>query len=121
MLSDGSSRVFRRDQRYVNQMLAQEPRLKLICAQDFADEKIIGASSPSSDARLTSLRVRRVMIWCASSSGESCTGTSSPPAGRPFDLRGLGHVRRQSDTDAAQRSGSKLELPILVLPVGSRW
>ena len=37
------SRVFRRDQRYVNQMLAQEPRLKLGCAQDFADKKIIGA------------------------------------------------------------------------------
>ena len=43
MLSDASSRVVRRDQLYGNQMLAQEPRLKLVCAQDFADEKIIGA------------------------------------------------------------------------------
>lgn len=50
MLSDPSSRVFRGDQRYVNQMLAQEPRLKLVCAQDFADEKIMVSSSPSSVA-----------------------------------------------------------------------
>lgn len=43
MLSDASSRVFRPDQRYINKMLAQEPRLKLVCAQESADEKIIGA------------------------------------------------------------------------------
>lgn len=33
---------FRLDQRHVDQMLAQEPHLKLISAEHFADQKVVG-------------------------------------------------------------------------------
>ncbi len=98
MLSDASSRVFRRDQRNVNQMLAQEPRLKLVCAQDFADEKMVAEFSRSYNQLASSANNDLVRIQ---QSGE-LYGNLFPPAGRPFDLRGLGHVRRHSDADAAQ-------------------
>src|SRR6266446_4039367 len=97
------SRLVRSYQRLIHQVLAEEPNLQFIGAQDVADGQIVGAGIA---------QFVRTFRQCAAVSNDDLVRIQQagnlywhffPAPRRPLDARGFGHIGRHGNRDATQK------------------
>src|SRR5580704_8405356 len=95
-------RLFFKNQRHLNQMLADEPGLQLIGAQNIADNKIVGSLISRFVRKIRDLQTALNDHLVSLEHSGDLDRYLFPATRRPLEAGDLGYISAHGDSDAAE-------------------